>query len=385
MHGMRFSRIARSASLAAVLALPSAAEAQRPAAIALKPPSGTHPEEFTSIGAVRELADGRLIATDNREQRLLVLDFAKGTAEQVGRTGRGPNEYSMVSYLYPIAGDSSLLPDLMGGRWLLLAGARIVVTVPPDDPAVKATGRFAFGADALGRVLERREPPRADGRTDTDARDSTSINLINRATGRSETVAKLRNPPRRIEIDRNAEGTITSSSNMVRGVLASDEQAMLFADGWLAVARTDPFRVEWRSPTGAWTRGAALPVPRIKIDPRERAAYLERNKANFTAANTPPGMPVRQPPAASEFPEFIPAFPLGSALTAGPAGTLLVRRSKSAAYAGSHFFVVDRSAKLLGEISLPANETIVGAGANTLYIAVKDEDDVMRLRRHPWR
>lgn len=385
MDGRHFGRIARASALGAALAMSVAAQAQRPTAIALKPASGTHPEEFTNVAAVRELADGRVLVTDNREQRLVVLDFAKATVAQVGRTGRGPNEYSMASSLFPLAGDSTLMPDVLGRRWLLLAGAAIVVTVPPDDPAVKATESRAIGADALGRVLQRRDPPRADGRTDTDARDSASIYLVTRATGGPETVAKLRNPPRRFEVIRNAEGAITSASSMVRGVLASDEQALLFADGWLAVARTDPFRVEWRSPTGVWTRGAALPVPRIRIDARERAAYVERNKANFTAANTPPGMPVRQPPEASEFPEFVPAFPLGSALMAGPTGTLVVRRTKSADFAGSHYFVVDRRGRLLGEISLPANETIVGAGANTVYVAVKDEDDVMRLRRHPWR
>lgn len=385
MNGRHFARIARSSALVAALAMSVAAQAQRPTAIALKPASGTHPEEFTNVGSVRELADGRVLVTDNREQRLVVLDFAKATVAQVGRTGRGPNEYSMASSLYPIAGDSTLMPDVFGRRWLLLDGATIVRTVPPDDPAVKATESFAFGADSRGRVLQRKSAPRADGSTETDARDSTAIVLVSRATGGGDTVARVRNPPRRIEINRNAEGVITSSSSMVRGVLASDEQALLLADGWLAVARTDPFRVEWRSPTGAWTRGAALLVPRIRIDARERAAYAERNRLNYTAANTPPGMPVQQPPDASEFPEFIPAFPLGNALMAGPAGTLLVRRAKSADYAGSHYFVIDRRGQLLGEIALPANETIVGAGANTVYVAVKDEDDVIRLRRHPWR
>lgn len=385
MYARHFARFARLVALVSALGASSAAQAPRLIAITLKPASGTHPEEFTSVGAVRELADGRVLATDNREQRLMVLDFAKGSAEQVGRTGRGPNEYSMVSYLYPIAGDSSLLPDVMGRRWLLLAGARLVVTVPPDDPAVKATESFALGADEFGRVLNRRDPPRGDGVTVTDARDSAAILLVSRTTGRGDTVARIRNVPRRIEIVRNTEGRITASSSFPAGPFVVDEQALLFADGWLAVARIAPFRVDWRSPVGAWTRGAPLPVSLAKVDARERAGYFERNKSLWGPGTQIPGMPARKPPTASEFPAFVPAFPVGSALQAGPAGTLIVRRSKSADYMGSHYFVVDRRGQLLGEISLPMNETIVGAGANTVYVAVKDEDDVIRLRRHPWR
>ncbi len=372
-------------ALAVALAAPGAAYSQRPTPITLKSPSATHPEEFTAPGSVRELADGRVLVTENREQRLVVLDFSKGTAEPIGRTGRGPNEYVTVSFLYALGGDSTLMPDLMGRRWVLFDNARIATTVAPDDPAVRATNSLAMGADAIGHVLFHSAPPRADGRTQTDARDSTAIVLVTRATGRADTVAKVRNAPRRIEINRNAEGTITSSSSMVSGVLASDEQALLFADGWLAIARSEPFRVEWRSPAGAWTRAAALPVARVRVDARERAAYLERNKSNYSATSAPPGFPVPQAPVASDFPAFIPAFPIGRSLLTGPAGTLLVRRAKSADFAGSHYFVIDRRGALLGEISLPANETIVGSGANTVYVAVKDADDLVRLRRHAWR
>jgi hypothetical protein len=75
---------------------------------------------------------------------------------------------------------------------------------------------------------------------------------------------------------------------------------------------------------------------------------------------------------------------MSSLLVAGPAGLLIIKRHTSADYTGSHYFVVDRAGKLVGELSLPANETVVGAGPKTIYIAVKDEDDVIRLRRHPW-
>lgn len=186
----------------------------------------------------------------------------------------------------------------------------------------------------------------------------------------------------RYERRRNAEGKVSFSMSSA-AVLASEERAVLFADGALGVARLEPFRVDWRSPDGTWTRGAPLDVPRIRVDDRERRAYYERNASVWDASRLPPGFPVPKRPAESDFPEFFPAFPSG-AVQAGPAGMLIIRRSKSVDYMTPHYFVVDRTGRLLGEIALAANEEIIGAGPRTIYIGFKDENDIQHIRRHPW-
>lgn len=344
--------------------------------------TGTLPEEFTAITSVRELRDGRVLITDGREQRLVVADFRTGRVEQVGRKGGGPGEYGMVGRVYPLAGDSSIMPDPSARRWLLLDGAQIVGQHSADHPAVLAAQGFMADSDVLGRVLSRRMPDRRDGVTITDARDSSVLVLVARGTGRADTVARVRNAERRFEIERNADGRITRTSMMMAGPLRTEEQAVLFADGWLAVARLEPFRVDWRAPDGTWTRGAALPVPPIRVDARERAAFLERN-ASANAQPAIPGLPPSQPPSASDFPATVPPFPIG-AVSQGPAGRLLIRRHRSADVGPSHYLVIDRRGALLGELILPANETIVGAGERTVYVVAKDEDDIQRLRRHAW-
>lgn len=58
--------------------------------IPLPQPTATLPTEFTSVGAVRELADGRLLIVDPRDQKLLVADLRNGTAVQIGRNQRQP-------------------------------------------------------------------------------------------------------------------------------------------------------------------------------------------------------------------------------------------------------------------------------------------------------
>ncbi len=350
--------------------------------LTLKPASGTHPEEFSSVSSIRELADGRVIATDGREQRLLVLDFASGAAREIGRKGKGPGEYSMVAQLRALGSDSSLLGDFMNRRWLLLHRDSIVVTVPPDDRAVALTEALSSGADDRGNVMREFSPERANGTTVTDDRDSNAVVLVSRRTAKADTIAWIRNVERRIEMQRGPEGRITSMSTMTAGPLRTGEQALLFADGWLAVARLEPFRIDWRSPQGAWTLGASLPVARIRVDRREIAAYDARQAASAAAAGPrPPGAPTFDP--GRDFPDFVPPLVLGG-LIAGPQGLLIIRRPKSADFPDWHYLVVDRRGRLLGQIDLPATEQIVGSGPRTLYVTVRDEDDILRLRRHPW-
>ncbi|MCC7003491.1 MAG: hypothetical protein IT357_15145 [Gemmatimonadaceae bacterium] len=333
--------------------------------------------------SLRELSDGRVLMTDGREQRFLILDFAKQTAEPIGRKGNGPNEYSMVFQLHPAGGDSSVMGDILLRRLLLLDGPRVVATVPPDHPALVATKGYVFGSDALGRILsfDLAEPP--NGVSTTTLADSQIVLLVNRARAGVDSMARLRKAPTRREVQRDDKKVIRSSSNMVIGEFPSEEKAILFADGWLGIARLEPFRVDWRAADGKWVRGAALPVKRIPVDAREKSAHAGRRAAaQAQQGPLPRNMPPQ--PGLGEYPEFVPPFGISSVLVAGPAGLLIIKRHTSADYTASHYFVVDRAGKLVGELSLPANETIVGAGPKSLYIAVKDEDDVIRLRRHPW-
>jgi hypothetical protein len=358
--------------------LAAQAPTAQPRSIALPAASAMHPEEFTSVTSIRELSDGRVIATDGREQRLLLLDFANGSASEIGRKGGGPLEYAVVSFVYALGGDSSIMADFQNQRWLLFAGDRPVATVSPTDAAVKSAPFGVFnGADAFGRVLARAQAERRDGTVETGREDSTTVLLIDRATARVDTVARTLNLPRTLMQQRNAAGVITRSSAMPRVLLGAEETAILLTDGTLVVARVDPFRVDWRSPDGRWTRGQPLAVPRIRVDARERAAYAARQQP----MNLPPGFQGPPPPDPGNFAEFVPPFPPGNAVMQGPGGTVIIRRTKSADFPGNHYFVVDRVRGLIGEIALPVERTIVGAGLNSIYLTTRDADDVLRLSR----
>lgn len=366
---------------ALVVAHPVAA--QRIESLTLPPAVETHPHEFTGITSLRELSDGRVIVTDGAEQRILVLDFANQTAKEIGREGQGPEEYGLVHFVYDIGADSSFMVDMPGMRFLLFNGDSIVETVPPDDPAAEASGGVITGADRLGHIIQWRTPRGAPGVTITGKDDSSTVVRISRATGRVDTLATLRLAAIRTERTTNSEGRTTSVFSRPVGYLPSKEEAVLLPDGTLAVARLEPFRVDLRSPDGTWLYGDSLPVPPIRTDRRERKAFMERNSVPRESSGTPSPFPEPEL-SADDFPDYIPPFNFGTKPLAGPDGTILIKRARSADYMQSHYFVIDRNARLLGQITLPANEEIVGAGEQTIYIAYKDEVDIERIRRHTW-
>jgi hypothetical protein len=331
--------------------------------------------EFTGITSVRELKDARVLVTDGREQRLLVVDARSSKAEEIGRKGAGPGEYQTVGRLFALGGDSTLLTDISLRRWLILEGARIVATLPPDQPAIRATQGAILGADANGHVLSLQYPLPPSGVTSYTEKDSLKLVRTTISTGRSDTVAAVRRNPSTTEVERDAEGrTVRSMSSAMP--YRPGEKATVFTDGWLAIARLDPYRVDWRSPDGRWIRGAPLPVPVVKFDAREKRAYLDRNAGN-------PSQLAAAKATVDALPATVPPFSSGD-LFASKDGKLLIERTRTADHPERRIDVIDRRGTLAATVTIGERERIVGFGARSVYVARKDDDDIEHLDRHPW-
>jgi hypothetical protein len=345
----------------------SAAKAQVTPTLRLGAANSILEERFLGVGRVRELADGRLLLVQpGNEPKLIVADFATGAVELIGRTGRGPGEYERASGLFALGGDSTLM---IGGftRWLLLVGSRIVLTTPPTDRAVLASA-IPRGADRFGLVL-------TSLRGSSASDDSARMALMRRSDGRvvSELMLSVRGepgypPPSKRDGNRHI--------NYI-GPWFTSEQAYLFTDGWLAVVRVQPYRIEWRAPGGTWTRGAPLPVPIIPVDGREKRGYMERLARN---SDTPRLSPDTYP----LWPKQVPPYAYLGTLLGTPDGKLLVPRTPTVDRPETWYDRIDRAGHLDGQLALKANERIVGFGAKSVYVAVEDEEGFFRIRRHPW-
>lgn len=309
-------------------------------------------EEFTAITSVRELADGRVLISDPRERRIVSADLRTGTVQQIGRTGRGPGEYPNAMPLVRLARDTSLMADTFGRRWLLFHGDAIVGTLPPDAHEMRLYS--FYGADTLGRVLSTEE-----SRTPFD---SIAVVLVDRPTGRRELVTTLRPA----DVVRPGER---------RPLFERYEAARLASDGWIAVLRTEPYRVDWRSPAGQWVRGAPIALPGTRLTDEGKRLLL-RHYA--------PGRPPRDPDTISGWPETVPAIRNATEQRLTLDGHLLVERVPTVAAPGRRYDVVDRTGRVVRRIALPSSQRIVGFGKQAVFVVSTDGDGIETLSKHPW-
>ena len=373
----------RLVALALMTAMPMAA--QRPAVVTLPPHDARFEQPFGGVIGVRELSDGRIVVADPNDLGLVVADFRSQSTKPISRKGGGPGEYGAVARIFPIGADSTLMPDIMQRRWLVLAGDRIVVTVPPDNPTVRAMQGIFLGADAAGNVAREFYTEAPVGQSVSSERDSSYLVRYHRSTGRADTVARLMRRPTVSTRTTNAKGENTFVG--VRALrLRVGEQYIVHPDGWIAIVRINPFRVDWRSPEGRWTLGAPLPVPVIRMTEREKAASLARtaaSRASNPSSTPPPQLPPQLQTPDDEWPDVMPPYQQGEIMFS-PAGDVIFRRQPSADYPGVAYYVVDRRGRLLGVINMKDNERIIAAGVRSIYVVESDSDDLKYVRRHPW-
>ncbi|HEX6316605.1 MAG TPA: hypothetical protein VFZ73_17155 [Gemmatimonadaceae bacterium] len=363
--------------------VPAVSFAQAPTRVVLPPHDGRLETGFTGITSVRELSDGRVLVTDPRDLQLVVADFRGGEPKQISRRGQGPGEYGMAGPVFRIGGDSSLMVDFMARRLLLLDADQMVATIPADNPVLRATQGFVRFADRLGHVTSLKSPEPPNGESVSTNRDSSTVLRYHRSTGKVDTITKIMDRPAVRTVVRNAKGEVSSSSFRALR-LSVGEQYIMHHDGWIAVVRINPFRVDWREPDGRWTRGAPLPIPIIRMTEREKAASRARTAASMATnpRSTPPPPQLRTPD--DEWPDAMPPYIQGE-LQFSPDGDVIIRRQPSADHPGVAYYLVDRRGRLLGVIEMKDNERIIGAGARAIYVEETDADDLKYIRRHPWR
>lgn len=358
-----------------------AAGAQSPPAVRLLPPTATTPFLFTEVLAVRELSDGSLLVSDRREQRLSHFTWPD-RAVQIGRAGQGPGEYLSAGLLLPMPGDSTLFLDPRGGRWLLLHSGHVVETLGAGRPVVAALGTAVSGADGLGRVVGVRARS-VSGRTPAvlGLADSIDVLRANRRTSEVERIATVRGPGGRGYQGIVAEGSGGAPGRIIaNNPLDAADEVLVFPDGWVALARVDPYSVDWLRPDGTWTRGVLLPAPHGDL--------TERDKCFAIAVARLPGGGSRCDAAAfhgwpRRFPPFRRDFTGRPPLIALPDGRVAIRRYSTPDVPLPTYDLVERSGRLSGVLQVGSGEVLVGFGAGGAYTLLTDELGLEAIRRHP--
>lgn len=348
-----------------------AAAQSAPPTVRLPPASAVATEQFTDVVGIRELEDGRVLIGDRVEKRLAVADADLRAIVTIGREGSGPGEYLAPVGLVALPGDSTLFTDA-GRRWLLLDGPRIVHTLSAEHPVGEVIGPRLNGADVDGHLLGvtgyvfSMQLPGSPGMA-----DSLIIMRADRASARMDTIARVGGRGRYgVRVVRGGRGGSVSLHPM-----STEDQALLFPDGWIAVAYAEPYRVEWRRPDGEWQRGRPLPFTATRVDEREKCHALQRNARQRRAECNAAAVPA--------WPGVLPAF-MPNALFGTPDGLLLIRRTDGARSTENRYDIVDRRGALVSVLMIPLDHEIVGFGKTSVYVVSDAGLGLKRLQRHPW-
>lgn len=404
---IRLTVAATGLAVAAALGLSAPLTAQQ-APRSLPEPDADFSEPFSSvpIGSVRELRDGRVLVADPRDKLVQRVDFRTGEALAIGREGSGPQEFGMPFRLLQAPGDTTLLYDPLNTRFLVIGPDakpvntfRIEVESGPAGPGgVRLGGGLQVRAsDARGRLYGEGSSISMGPDNRPQSADSVALLRYDRGTSRLDTLAFIRLPKSNTQVS-GGQGNMRVMIGGANPLAPRDEWAV-FPDGRVAIVRAADYHVDWVMPDG--TKRSSAPIRYTPIRMTSAEIRYEEELRNAARANQmsvsvtmgpggrqasaqmgpPPGAPPLEP--LTDWPEVKPPFRSGLAsVVARPNGELWVRRTEDARARGTLYDVIDAQGRVVQQLRLADGVTLVGFGNGTIYTTVKDEDDLVYLRRH---
>lgn len=343
-------------------------------------------EQFSSIGGLRELSDGRVLVADTRENRLVLI--GPQGARDVGRTGAGPGEFARAGYLFAGNGDTTYMQDFANQRLAIVGPDGTIgdkfLPMRNDGWFAVATAHdrsgYFYGGGALVPMGER---------------SGTPI-LRWRAGERPDTLTVM-------PTLRRLGGPILSSGGRV---MATEKQAAFertprwFASsgGNVSIVQSTPYRVDRVGPDGALRMGPIIPYDSVQVGAAERAEWLrmqagaqgptvvidpaarQRAQAQGRTREMAPGNAPRALAGeeAWDFPRFKPAWVDAQM---APDGSIWIERSRPA-NSPRQYDVVDEAGRVVQRVELPADRELAGFGARSLYLSRTDQDGLITIERY---
>ena len=376
-------------SLAIIIAGRSVAWSQGPGTRTLSGQPFEFSQQFSEIGSIRELRDGRVIVVDARELKVQLLDPRSGTATTIGRTGDGPGEYRWPSRLFPLQGDSTLLHDAAGGRLMVIlpdgkpGGFYDPNRAEGDSILARARRFFVRAGDGRGHLFSEAQPIRIGAGGVLELADHAAIERLDIATRKRDTVALF--PVRN---DANARilprmGIVVTQPRM-QPFSAWDHWAVA-PDGRIAFVFFEPYRVDFVVANRRVVQNAPIPYDRVRVDDALKRQYREelerprmvmRGGSGGASTMEMMKMPYTEP---VEWPEYLPPY-LGVAVF-GSDGLLWIPRA-TAAGQPPLYDIINGQGKLVERVQFPPRTKLIGFGARSIYVVRLDEDDLQYLQRY---
>ncbi len=362
----------RSTRLLLLLGLASGSALAQGKPVELTRPDAKLNESFSQLAALRELKDGRVLLVDVKEKLVQIGDFTKNTVQTISRNGSGPGEYNLPAGLVAMPGDQTWVYDPLNQRFLVVTG--------DGKPGEMVTFSSLGGLKGFAMMLL----PAAD------ARGRLYFEAVNRATlGGKDSTAVLRWTRGQTKLDTAGytapmDFGIESKGGKVRlrsmQMFVPQETWVVDPAGRLGRVTPAPYRVIWYEAPGKSTVGPAVPfepVPVVEEEKEEIRKAIKQAIAGVGAARAKIEIP--EP----EFAPTKPPFPARGAALIGPGGEVWVGRSVR--YKDkSRYDRFDSKGRPTGQVVLAPRSTVLSFGKGVVYVARKDEDDLMYVERYRW-
>ena len=357
--------------------------------VKLAKPAARLAHQFSVIGGVRELTDGRVLVADGIDNVVLRVDLATQKLDTIGRSGQGPGEYKAPDALFPLPSQATMVVDLGNARLSIFDGSgkyRESIPIAQGQPGQGAFSLiFPRAVDAAGRIYY--QPLGGGPRS-----DSTVVIRWDRAAGRSDTVARVKLPSM---ITKESGGPNNRNMRQRPTPYPPQDFWAVAPDGRVALVRAPGYRVDWVSAAGARTVGKPISAAAVPVREAEKKEYLADQAANglsvsmenrngrvsmnFTRGRSDGAREEAEDIAATEWPAVTPAAT--GLVLAGPDGLLWIERSVPAG-AARVYDVVGPDGGVVRRVTLPVGRRVVGFGARGVYARHIDADGINYLERY---
>jgi hypothetical protein len=330
---------------------------------------------------VHELRDGRVVVLDASEQRVLVVDFAKSTALQIGRIGSGPGEYRLPRRLLMLGGDSIGIADLGNRRLVVITGNGKLSGVlgplgMPLGNAVSARGALPVASDSEGRLYALGYTGFAPAASLQS--DSAPIERWRLGSSIRDTVAYLPLPPIEQRVLPRGEGT---------HAFTTEPQWAVGPDGQVAILHLSPFAVDVIDTKGTRVKGRPITYRPIPVTNAHKRQWRDDQSWPRPVMIMTPGATIPTPGLRSmpqfepiHWPDVLPPF-LDDAIHFAPDRFLWIQRTTSADDPPV-FDIVSFSGIVVEQVKAPPHTRLVGFSRSYVYLARSDPDDQEFLERY---
>lgn len=326
--------------------------------------------QFESIGAVRELTDGRVVVADDRAGKLRAYDATGRFLWASGRSGEGPGEYRRIVAVGEGPGDSLWAWDFGLRRFTILTDrGRVVRLVRVDAPlsSLLAVGRLGDGTFLMRESF------------------STEVHREGTALGLTRALAAL--------VRISADGSLLDTVRLVmgreyylgeeggRGVMSAPlfarETSVVLAGTELYAGEQTAFEIGCYTLDGQLRTLIRVPGVDLRITETDVQSLVDRELDGLSSAERA----MRERHLASmAVPDTKPAY---GQLLLDPDGNLWAAEYARHPSPPTRWTVFDRGGRLLGIVTMPDRFDLRQVGRDRVLGVWRDPLEVEYVRRYP--